>query len=129
MTVNSELLMKIVNKAREIPAFSTKQIDNIVMEKIDGTYYMKCTFDNGKGQLEIVLHEDVFKNLFKLAIKEKVEWLLKEIEKLDMIELEEFSGERFDNLHDPDEVITHTIDYFKHLIKQAFHDVLQGDEE
>ena len=58
-------------------------------------------------------------------IKKIREWLLKEIEKLDRLELEEFSDEKFDNLHDPEEVIAHAVDYFKHLIKEAFSRVVK----
>ena len=56
--------MKIVNKAREIEAFTIYQLDNILVEKINDFYYIKCTFDKGKGQFEIVLHKDDFKKLF-----------------------------------------------------------------
>ena len=62
---------------------------------------------------------------YSFELKEKVEWLLKEIEKLDRLELEEFSDEKFDNLHDPEEVIAHAVDYFKHLVRKAFSGVLR----
>jgi len=62
---------------------------------------------------------------YSFELKEKVEWLLKEIEKLDRLELEEFSDEKFDNLHDPEEVIAHCIDYFKHLVRKAFKGVIE----
>jgi len=58
-------------------------------------------------------------------MKQRVEWLLKEIEKLDRLELEEFSDERFDNLHDPEEVIAHCVDYFRFLVKKAFEGVIE----
>ena len=60
-------------------------------------------------------------------VKSAVEGLLEEISKLDRIELEEFSDEQFDNLHDPDEVIVHAVDYFKHLVKKWFADVFEND--
>ena len=68
--------MKIVNKAREIEAFTTKQLDSIVIDKIDDFYYIKCTFDNGKGQFEIVIHKDEFRKLFFRQFKDsrEVEW-------------------------------------------------------
>lgn len=58
-------------------------------------------------------------------VKLAVQGLLEELEKLDRIELEEFAGEQFDNLHDPEEIIAHCIDYFKYLIKKW----LEGGEE
>ncbi|MHA1686371.1 MAG: hypothetical protein ACTSYD_08155 [Candidatus Heimdallarchaeaceae archaeon] len=77
--------MKIVNKAREIEAFTTKQLDNIVIEKNNDFYFIKCTFDKGKGQFEIILHKDDLKRLFFKEVKqreeEKVNQLLQEIDK------------------------------------------------
>ena len=70
--------MKIVNKAKRIDEFTTKQLDYIIVERIDNSYHIKCTFDEGKGQFEIVLHKDIFKKLFMKEVKKQ---LLKEIEK------------------------------------------------
>jgi len=61
------------------------------------------------------------------CVKSAVEGLLEEISKLDRIELEEFSDEQFDNLHDLDEVIVHAVDYFKHLVKKWFPDVFENE--
>ena len=67
--------MKIVNKARGIEPFSTKQLDNIIVEKNNDFYFIKCTFDKGKGQLEIVLHKGDFKRLFgEFEESKEVEW-------------------------------------------------------
>ena len=73
--------MKIVNKVKEIEPFSTKQLDNIIIEKNNDFYFIKCTFDKGKGQLELVIHKDEFERLFLGKVKEQIKWLLKEIEK------------------------------------------------
>lgn len=68
----------------------------------------------GDKQTKIIWLEDV---------ESAVQGLLEEVDKLDRIELEEFADEQFDNLHDPDEVIVHAIDYFKSLIREWFPDV------
>ena len=67
--------------------------------------------------------------VFARELKLVIQGLLEEIDKLDRLELEEFSDEKFDNLHDPDEVIAHTVDYFKHLIKKWFADVVEDDRQ
>jgi len=56
--------MKIVNKAKEIEAFTTKEIDTIDLEKHGKNFHIKLTFDKGKGQLEIVMSKDAMKRLF-----------------------------------------------------------------
>ena len=87
-------------------------------------------FYNNKELLDVKIKSDgnakeVFTAFEKSDVKSAVEWLLKEIEKLDRLELEEFSDEKFDNLHDPEEVIAHAVDYFKHLVRKAFSGVLR----
>jgi len=87
------------------------------IETINGKYFLETATENGK-YVKIFLKSDV---------KSAVEGLLEEISKLDRIELEEFSDEQFDNLHDPDEVIVHAVDYFKHLVKKWFADVCENE--
>jgi len=81
--------------------------------------------------IPIFIETNVYRDeeIFKFEdVKSAVEGLLEEISKLDRIELEEFSDEQFDNLHDPDEVIVHAVDYFKHLVKKWFADVFENEK-
>jgi len=88
-----------------------EKIGRVVLREVKG---LKILWEDSEPK--IVSTEDV---------KSAVEWLLQEIEKLDRVELEEFSDEKFDNLHDPEEVLAHAIDYFKHLVREAFRGVIE----
>jgi len=65
----------------------------------------------------VIKEEDEFVHVKDL--KSAVQKLLKEVEKLDQIELEEFTDEKLD-ARDVDEILSHAVDYFKFLLRQTF---------
>ena len=114
------IVMKIVNKAREIKAFTTKQLDNIVIEKNNEFYFIKCTFDKGKGQFEVVIHKDDFNRLLEKEVREKVEQLLKEIDRKE----EQIERSKVIDIHTKSSFKA-SLDWCKRKIRKAFEGVVE----
>jgi len=58
--------MMLVNKASPLnmKAFSNKKLDAVSFDSHDDFIHVKMDFNGGKGQVELVVHKDVFRMFY-----------------------------------------------------------------